>query len=176
MSNIMYRTEMSMSSERKAIPLMLFEISELHNADILEYVRDNYDLPGILKRNITEYIENIDEIEEGDDVVEYMLREILSCIEDETGKTIKYALWLATKEAVEELYDGDEQFIYEYDVTDAVILSDLGFDGVLYGFENMPEPLNSEDDEEEVNESLKEEYDMIMKVLSKQIKDYINKL
>jgi hypothetical protein len=37
MSNIMYRTEMSMSSERKAIPLMLFEISELHNADILEY-------------------------------------------------------------------------------------------------------------------------------------------
>ena len=105
-----------------------------------------------------------------------MLREILSCIEDETGKTIKYALWLATKEAVEELYDGDEQFIYEYDVTDAVILSDLGFDGVLYGFENMPEPLNSEDDEE-LNESEKKaEYDEIMKVLSKQIKEYINKL
>ena len=167
---------MSMSSERKAIPLMLFEISELHNADILEYVRDNYDLPGILKRNITEYIENIDEIEEGDDVVEYMLREILSCIEDETGKTIKYALWLATKEAVEELYDGDEQFIYEYDVTDAVILSDLGFDGVLYGFENMPEPLNSEDDDE-INESeKKDEYNMIMKMLSKEIKEYINKL
>lgn len=176
MSNIMYRTEMSMSSERKAIPLMLFEISELHNADILEYVRDNYELPGILKRNITEYIENIDEIEEGDDVVEYMLREILSCIEDETGKTIKYALWLATKEAVEELYDGDEQFIYEYDVTDALILSDLGFDGVLYGFENMPEPLNSEEDEE-INESeKKDEYNMIMKMLSKEIKEYINKL
>ena len=167
---------MSMSSERKAIPLMLFEISELHNADILEYVRDNYDLPGILKRNITEYIENIDEIEEGDDVVEYMLREILSCIEDETGKTIKYALWLATKEAVEELYDGDEQFIYEYDVTDALILSDLGYDGILYGFENMPESLNSEDDEE-INESeKKDEYNMIMKMLSKEIKEYINKL
>ena len=173
----MYRTEMSMSSERKAVPLMLFEISELHNADILDYVRNHYKLPGILKRNIDEYIQNIDDIEEGDDNVEYMLREILSCIEDETGKTIKYALWLATKEAVEELYDGDEQFIFEYDVTDALILSDLGYDGVLYGFETMPEPLNSEEDKEEINESdKKEEYNMLMKMISKQVKDYINKL
>ena len=43
---------MSASSERKAIPVMLFEITELHNTDILDYVMNHYHLPGILMQNI----------------------------------------------------------------------------------------------------------------------------
>ena len=92
---VRYRTEMSVDAERNAIQVMLFEITELHNTDILEYVMKNYELPNILKRNIQDYIDGIDDIEEGDDAVEYMLNEILGCIEDETGKTIRFAYWLA---------------------------------------------------------------------------------
>jgi hypothetical protein len=49
---IKYRTEMSIDSERKALPVMLFEITELHNADILEYVSENYLLSDELKMDV----------------------------------------------------------------------------------------------------------------------------
>ena len=172
---IKYRTEMSVDSERKAIPVMLFEITELHNADILEYIKEHYDMPRILKQNIQEYINNIDEIEEDDDVVEYMLKEIISCIEEDTGKKIRYALWLADKEAVKELYDGDELDVYAYNVDDALVLSDLGYDGTLYGFETMPEPLDSELDEKFSYNYNKALYEKVMRNISKEVKKMINK-
>ena len=137
---IRYRTEMSNDSERNAIQVMLFEITELHNTDILDYVMNHYEMPNILKKNIQDYIDDIDEIKEGDDVVEYMLNEILGCIEDDTGKTIRFAYWLADEDAVRELYQGDELSIYGYDIKNAVVLSDLGYDGALYGFEEEQEP------------------------------------
>jgi hypothetical protein len=152
---IRYRTEMSDSSERDAVSVMLFEITELHNTDILEYVRDNYNLPNILKRNIDEYIENIDEIEEGDENVAYMLKEILGCIEDETTITVNYALWLADKDSVIDNYEGSEREIYGYKIDNAIVLSDLGWDGTLYGFEDEPEPVEIYDGENEtVTESM----------------------
>ena len=173
---IKYRTEMSASSERKAIPVMLFEITELHNTDILDYVMNHYHLPGILMQNIQEYIDNIDDIEEGDENVAYMLKEILGCIEDETGVNVRYALWLADKDAVEELYDGDELDVYPYETDNAIILSDLGYDGTLYGFEEMPEPLD-DDEDDEIEESTKLSYqqkralyESVMREISRNIK------
>ena len=170
---IKYRTEMSVDSERKAIPVMLFEITELHNADILEYVKEHYEMPNILKKNIQEYIDTIDEIEEGDDIVEYMLKEIIGCIEDDTGRKIRYALWLADKEAVEELYDGDELDVYAYNVDDALILSDLGYDGTLYGFETMPEPIEDELDEKFFNSYNKAICEKYMMNIARKVKSIL---
>ena len=174
LSNIKYRTEMSVTSERRALPLMLFEITELHNTDILEYVRDHYDLPRILKQNTDEYIQTIAEIEPGDDVVEYLLKEILGCIEDETGVKVEFALWLASKKAVKEFYEGNERTIYGYDTTGSVILSDLGYDGTLYGFAELPQSVD-----EFITEALKakkDQYEFIMKAFSGELSKFIKKL
>lgn len=168
---------MSDSSERKAIPVMLFEITELHNTDILEYVMNHYHLPGILMQNIQDYIDNIDDVEEGDENVEYMLKEILGCIEDETGINVRYALWLADREAVEELYDGDELDVNAYDIDNAIVLSDLGYDGTLYGFEEMPEPIEDDEEDDDIEESThltyhqkRALYESIMRQISKDVK------
>ena len=155
MPDIMYRTEMSEDSPRDAIEVMLFEITELYNTDILDYVINNYNLPHLLKNNINEVIENIDDIEEDDENVEYMLNEILSCIEEETGVSVRYAMWLAEKDAVIDLYEGDERDIYGYKTDNAVVLSNLGYDGVLFGYEEKPEPVECLDsDNEFVTESM----------------------
>ena len=141
MSNIMYRTEMSIDSPRKAIDVMMFEITSLQNEDILDYVVDNYNLPRILKKNINDIIDDIEDDEEDDEDIKYMLNEIIYCIEEETGVKVNYALWLAEKNAVIEYYEGNERDIYGYDTSNAVILSDLGEEGILFGYEEEPEPV-----------------------------------
>lgn len=140
----LYRTEMSIESNRNAIDVMLFEICELANTDILEYISENYKLPQLLKRNIQEAIENIEDYDFEEDDIKYMLEEILSCLEDIVSFKPKYALWLATEEAVREYYEGNEQDIYVYDIDmeNCVILSDLGYDGILLGFEKLPIPID----------------------------------
>lgn len=164
---IKYRTEMSIDSERRALPVMLFEITELHNADILEYVSENYLLPEELKMDVREIIDNIDDVDE--DGCERILEKVLNCIEHSTGKKIRYALWLADKDAVEDIYEGDERDIYAYNVDDAVVLSDLEYDGTLYGFEEMPEPI------EDIVESKKEElYNNIMEKVVRIVNKCLN--
>lgn len=164
---IKYRTEMSIDSEHRALPVMLFEITELHNADILEYVSENYLLPEELKMDVQEIIDNIDDVDEYG--CERILEEVLNCIENSTGKKIRYALWLADKDAVEDIYEGDERDIYAYNVDDAVVLSDLEYDGTLYGFEEMPEPI------EDIVESKKEElYNNIMEKVVRIVNKCLN--
>lgn len=135
-TKLLYRAESSSHPERDAISVMTFEIEELGNEDILDYVLDNYKLSNELKENIKEYINNSD----GD--LENILKNMLSEIKTQTGKDIKYALWLAEKETVIDMYDGEENGIDVYDTKDGVILSDLGYDGILFGFEKLPEPID----------------------------------
>lgn len=92
----------------------------------------------------------------------------MNCIEDNTGKKIRYALWLADKDAVEDMYEGNERDIYAYNVDDAVVLSDLGYDGTLYGFEEMPEPI------EDIVESQKELCDNIMEEVVRIVNKHLN--
>ena len=97
--------------------------------------------PRILKKNINDIIDNIEDVEEDDEDIKYMLNEIIYCIEEETGVKVNYALWLAEKDAVIKYYEGDERDIYGYDTSNAVILSDLGEDGILFGYEEEPKPV-----------------------------------
>ena len=106
-----------------------------------------------------------------------MLKEILGCIEDETGINVNYALWLADREAVEELYDGDELDVNAYDIDNAIVLSDLGYDGTLYGFEGMPEPIEDDEEDNDIEESThltyhqkRALYESIMRQISKDVK------
>lgn len=146
-SALMYRTEMSDSRTEDPVDVISFEIGEMKNTDILEYCRDHYDLPRILKQNINDFIEKeLDETPAEDEVLRYMIKEILGCVEDDTGTVINYVLWLADKDSVIENYEGDEKEIFAYDTTEGVVLSDLGYNGMLWGFTEEPEPV--EEDEE----------------------------
>ncbi len=133
---LLYRAESSSHPERDAISVMMFEIEELENEDIFDYVLDNYKLSDELKENIEAYMDS------SDGNLENILKNMLSEIKTQTGKDIKYALWLAEKETVIDMYDGKENGIDVYETKDGVILSDLGYDGVLFGFEKLPEPID----------------------------------
>jgi len=133
---LLYRAESSSHPERDAISVMMFEIEELENEDIFDYVLDNYKLSDELKESIETYMDS----SEGN--LENILKNMLSEIKTQTGKDIKYALWLAEKETVIDMYDGKENGIDVYETKDGVILSDLGYDGVLFGFEKLPEPVD----------------------------------
>ena len=151
---------------------MLFEITNLNNADILDYINKHYILPSSLKDKIQTFIDNVDDLEENDEDVEQTLEMIIDYIERQTGKKINYVLWLADKEAVRNLYDGDELEMYGYDVDDALILSDLGYDGTLYAFEDMPDAIEVIEPGKEV---INETYNKLIKSIAKDIEIIIKK-
>ena len=104
---LLYRSESSSHPERDAISVMMFEIEELENEDIFDYVLDNYKLSDELKESIKTYMDS------SEDDLESILKNMLSEIKTQTGKDIKYALWLAEKETVIDMYDGVENGIDE---------------------------------------------------------------
>ena len=87
---------------------------------------------------IKEWVEDYDEI---------YWQEVQEALEDvfmhDLPIRVRYALWLAPSDTVIEHYARPGGRIDAYDVSDAIVLSDLGYDGVLFGFEKNPEPIRS---------------------------------
>ena len=131
--------EFSGSKVRDIVKVFQYEIFELGNTDILETLKNS-----ILKENVSELCLNkmIDElIENGyiDDMFEDeqfdYCKKLVNAINVKLNKNIQYALWLADMEVVEKIYKGVYLDFYE---TSNCILSNLGKDGILYGYEEMP--------------------------------------
>ena len=164
---IMYRTESySGAGERSAREVIAFEAGELNNADILETLLESglitdtpSDNPNAKNtpwwdKSIADkarcMIKEIDEEGFVDDMDEddflAVADEILASVKEKTGKDIKFALWLCDKEAIATHYGKDMCDEYDYSAYEVgpVILSDLGTDGKLFGYEVMPEALNIE--------------------------------
>ena len=144
---IKYRTEAAYGSGvRNIINVMSYEIYELLNMDILEYVLEHYSLGNDIESKINSVLhyycshEHLDGFSEHD-IVE-LCNHIIKRINSEKNKDLKYALWLADKDAVKKYYNGEDENIDEYDTSD-VVLSDLGCDGILYAYENIPKKLNN---------------------------------
>ena len=143
MEDIMYRSEETGGSGvRDIIDVMTFEIYELGNTDILEYVYENYLTPET-KKIVREIIYEIDngtsDIQE-DEIIS-ICESIIKEINEQTGHNLKYALWLADYDIVMEIYSYDENTIEAYKTSD-IILSDLGRDGILFGYDEEPESIN----------------------------------
>ena len=78
----------------------------------------------------------------GGDKVNFF-RQALNEVEEVTGVKVNYALWLADKDTVVDYYGrymADKNDIDAYAVG-PIVLSELGYDGTLYGYTEMPEPL-----------------------------------
>lgn len=139
MNSVMYRSEDSYGSGvRDILDIMVFEIYELKNIDILEYTLDHY----LQNSNIKETVENIiADIEIfSEDEIYKVCKLIINEINKQTDHNLKYALWLAEYDVVSNIYSFDESSIEAYNTSD-VILSDLGYDGILFGYDEEPEPI-----------------------------------
>lgn len=136
---ILYRNDdYSNSGVQKLVDIIFYEVFELGNTDILEYCNDHYQLTD----DLTDMIDrNIELIQEGDDPsdseIKYIAKELVKEICEETDKHLRYGLWLASKKSVIDFYDGTEENINAYPISD-VILSDLGDDGKLFAYEYFP--------------------------------------
>ncbi len=145
---VRYRTEaFSGSGERDAASVMAFETLELGNTDILETLCDGpLQGAGALRDRCRSLIRELEDNEFIDDMsftdMVSFYKEVLAEIEKRTGYAVKYALWLADKETVtdrrwygRDMADDDD---FESYVVGPVVLSELGFDGTLYGYTELP--------------------------------------
>lgn len=111
------------SGVRDAIEVVQFEIFELGNTDILDYFLSHNGPNAEVERVQAEMIKN------GYVTGLDQRRFAMSLLGD-----VKYALWLTDKEIAIRLY-GEE--LDEYP-TGPVVISDLGQEGILYGYYHMP--------------------------------------
>ena len=150
---VRYRTEaFSGTGERAAAEVMAFETFTLGNVDILQTLAE-----GLLKGrgDITnrcwDFIDELNNNGFVDDMgtcdqVDFM-KEVLSEVEKVTGVGVRYALWLADKDVVTNRkwygrYMNDD-FDFESYQVGPVVLSELGFDGTLYGYTDLPVSLET---------------------------------
>ena len=139
---IMYRNaEYGGSDVFDAESVILFEIGELKNTYILEYCTNHYDLSDILLDRMKAVIENVESYEEDTPELVTVVKDLLKEVSRQCKTKVRYCLWLASLENVRELYDGNDDNISAYKTSD-VILSDLGDDGMLFGYSEMPKQIN----------------------------------
>ena len=140
MSNIMYRSEDSYGSGvRDVLDIMTFEIYELKNIDIPDYILNNY----LQNTNIQGTVEKlVDDVEAfSEEEVYKICKLIIKEINIQTDHDLKYALWLADKSVVLDMYAYDSLNVDAYETSD-IILSNLGADGILFAYDYEPEPIN----------------------------------
>lgn len=142
-----YRTE-TFSGEgfRDAAEVMAFETFELGNTDIPEYLC-SHQLKGSsiapALESITKELDDngfVDDMS-WDEKVDFF-REVLGDLSKVVGVNITHALWLADPNTVLNFYGKDltpDSYIDAYE-PGPVILTDLGHDGALYGYDHDPYP------------------------------------
>lgn len=148
--NIMYRSEsFSGSGVYEVKKVIEFEICTLGNTDILDYCLEHYNLTPALKESLSELIDFIEKdnviIEDLDDPTKidytyYLINRLVDEISMLVGHPIKYAIWLADLDIVREIYSDSDDDIEAYEISD-VVLSDLGEDGKLFGYETFPQSM-----------------------------------
>ena len=144
---------------RDAAEVMAHEVFELQNTDILETLSNGIlkgTMVGARMKPLIDGIQNETDDKSINDFLDlafenvyagiFYFRMVLSVIKSITGKDIKYVLWLCDSiDDVKQSYEFGDNVYTEFDEykTSDVVLSDIGTQGKLYGYETMPEPIQS---------------------------------
>ena len=142
---VRYRTEaFSGSGVRDGVEVVWYEIFKLGNIDILDClsrtILNRHSICEVMMQ-CQQNLENNGYVEDmGEEDAKAFVRRIIEAVNEETGKNVNYALWLADKETVKNIYHGEDEDIDSYQ-TGSVVLSDIGYDGTLYGYEKAPEAI-----------------------------------
>lgn len=150
---VRYRTEaFSGLGERNAAEVMAFETFSLGNVDILQTLAEGtLKGRGEITNRCWDFIDElnnngfVDDMSITDQVA--FMNEVLAEVAKVTGVEVQYALWLADRETVTDRkwygrYMAHDEDFESYQIG-PVVLSDLGFDGTLYGYEEMPVSLET---------------------------------
>ncbi len=142
-----YRTEtFSGIGPRDAAEVMAFETFELGNTDIPGYLCSHQLKGSSLAPALESITKELDDNGFVDDMsweekVDFF-REVLEDLSKVTGVNISHALWLADPDTVLNFYGKDltpGSYIDAYE-PGPVVLTDLGHDGTLYGYDHDPYP------------------------------------
>lgn len=137
--NTGFRTENAYGSGvRDIVDIMKHEIFELGNTGIPKYLLEHHN--DLLSKNCRTMLEcdfiygnNLD-----DTTKQRICESIINDINKNTQRDYKYGLWLADKDTVKNLYGAScDEEIDEYRISD-MVLDDLGKEGTLYLYEEMP--------------------------------------
>lgn len=150
-----YRAEGFLGSgERDLQKVLYYEMNELTNSDSIDFCLNNYKKYLSKKERNTlhqtsmmlcgfddiskTYAENWEDMcEKSAKIITDLARKILGLNE----KAPVYCIWLASDEAVEDIYQIDEEMeIDEYSLEGMSIISDVGYDGVLFISSTCPQP------------------------------------
>ena len=145
---VRYRTEsFSGMNYRNAAAVMAFETFCLGNTDIPDYLAEGLLADSPVSEQLRSLSARIEECgpetdEPTADNIAFM-ENVLKAVAVATGIEVSYALWLADKESLEQLYGKYMQSPLDYDAYEVgpVILSDRGHDGTLYGYPENPMPM-----------------------------------
>jgi len=147
METTLYRNDSYFGSGvRNLRDIIEYEMSELRNWDIPEYILGHYKLNRSLRKKLKGLVEQHDNYDYpfvgGVDCrsdIHDLIEEIIAAVSAQTGIGCVYGLWLAGLDDVRTLYStSDEDTIDCYRITEAVF-SDLGPDGKLFGYAVLPE-------------------------------------
>lgn len=105
MNQIMYRDENIYGSGiNDILDVISYEVYELGNTDILEYCLDHYVEDKNLKNRITDLVNNLENYSDLD--VFNLVQDLVVEINYQIKSDLKYCIWLASEQAVKDLYDG----------------------------------------------------------------------
>lgn len=138
----MYRSESAYGSGvRDIVDVLTYEIFELGNTDAIDYIASHYKLDKA-GQELLNGLQDCWEVYASDSeaVQRNSIVELVSALNRYFGVELKYCLWLADLSAVSELYSNSEVDIDAYGASQYK-LSDLGRDGILFAYTEMPQPI-----------------------------------
>lgn len=152
MEEVMYRTEAAYGSGiRDIVQVICYEVFSLGNTDVLHYLLGKhtscFNMP--MQHEMLSLCKVIDGCTAVfDDTLEEehleKIRQIVTAMNSYYNVELKYCLWLADLDTVRQLYDGCEEDIKAYKISQ-YILSNLGEEGILFAYEDYPTPVSLED-------------------------------
>ena len=145
MTEVKFRNEQFRGSGiRDAFSVIKFELCELQNTGIIVTLKNTIfkDISTAINycNVLLRHVDKENGIDDRD------IEQILNLIKICTGKSVKYALWLADMDVVmHDEYGTKGGYLQPGDMIDAykvgpVVLADLGREGKLYGYEEYPKP------------------------------------
>ena len=134
-----YRTETAYGSGVRDLRSVLeFEIVYLGNSDIPETLLTTFNLTKEQQAYIRSTVDNIEDL--SDENKQKLVDVCIDIIKREFPNA-KYCLWLADKNVIIDYYGGIEETIDEYEIENLKPISDLGWEGKLYVYSELPKPI-----------------------------------
>lgn len=138
-SSVGYRTETAYGSGIRELRSVLeFEIVYLGNTDIPDTLLTTFNLTKAQQSFIRTATSNIEDL--SDENRQKLVDVCIDIIKREFPNA-NYCLWLADKNVIIDYYGGIEETIDEYEIENLKPISDLGWEGKLYVYSELPEPI-----------------------------------